>query len=92
MHEVEVLVELAASAQREMKLRRAVASAVNATDLIQEKALDLQRSNEQLEEQAARMLVQAAVRHSIGSFDRLIRSSDTRGGLRASWGVVSCVP
>ncbi len=50
-----------------MELRRAVASAVNATDLLQGKALDLQRSNEQLEEQAAVMLAQesvGSVRHS----------------------------
>ncbi len=53
--EVEVLVELAASAQREMELRGAVRSAHAAAAVLQQAYADLERSNERLAHQAREM-------------------------------------
>jgi signal transduction histidine kinase len=57
--EVEVLVELAASAQREMELRGAVNAARAATVTLERAHTELERTNAQLQQQAAALALQA---------------------------------
>ena len=58
-HEVEVLVELAASANREVELRGAVAASRAAVADLDEQARHLQHANQRLQEQAAKLEAQA---------------------------------
>ncbi len=61
--EVDVLVELAASAQREMELRGAVKAAHAAALVLEQANVELERSNYQLQQQAVELELQAEELH-----------------------------
>ena len=61
--EVEVLVELGASAQREMELRGAVREARAAAEVLEQSRATLERSNERLQHQALELELQAEKLH-----------------------------
>ena len=62
--EVEVLVELGASAQREIELRVAVALARAATAVAEQRRAELERSNDLLREQAVTLALQSEELHA----------------------------